>query len=159
MNAGNLDNSNGSFPDSSTTIVLFANGTPSASNNNAVPYGGYLAPPTFSIPAGLYDSPFSVSINNPNGNDTDIHFTLDGSDPTTTSTLYTGEPVEIYYANVLKARAFSDTLLPSVITVSSYLLGVDHVTPVLSVVTDQSNLYGATGIFDNWPLIGRKLPT
>jgi hypothetical protein len=156
VNAGNLDNSTGSMPDSSSTIVLFSSGTPSASNNNSLPYAGYLAPPTFSVPAGMYDSPFSVSINNPNGNDTEIHYTLDGSDPTPAAALYTGQPVEIYYANVLKARAFSDTLLPSAITVSSYLLGVDHVTPVLSVVTDQSNLYGATGIFDNWPFDWEK---
>ncbi len=150
VNAGNLDNSNGSFPDSSSTKVLFAMGTPSATNNFEMPYTGYLTPPSFSVPSGLYDSPFSVSILNPNGTDAEIHYTLDGSDPTTDAPLYTGQPVAIYYANVLKARAFSDSLLPSTITVASYLLGVDHVTPVISVVTDHSNLYGATGIFDNW---------
>lgn len=29
-------------------------------------------------------------------------------------------------------------------------MGVSHVTPILSVVTDNANLYGSGGIFDNW---------
>ncbi len=40
--------------------------------------------------------------------------------------------------------------MPSQNTVSSYLFGVSHTTPVVSVITDNQNLYGETGIFDNW---------
>jgi hypothetical protein len=152
VNCNNLDNSIGSFPDSSSNIVLFQTATPSATNNLSDTYLEYLPAPVFSIAPGMYTVPVSVAITNlSNGTyASDVYYTLDGSDPTPSSFLYTGAPINIYYTSVLKARSFSASFLPSPITVASYLLGVNHVTPVLSVVTDNTNLYGVNGIFDNW---------
>ena len=113
-------------------------------------YSAYLLAPVFSIPSGFYEDPISVSMTNPNTVPSSIHYTIDGSEPNILSPFYNGEPVNILYSTVLKARAFAWDVLPSPNTVSSYLFGVDHVTPILSVVTDNQNLYGATGIFDNW---------
>lgn len=150
VNCGDLDNSRGSHPDASSDIYLFQNGTPSATNNQSDTYSGYLLAPLFSVPSGFYNEPVSVSITNPNTISSSIHYTIDGSEPYYLSPLYSGEPIQIQYSVVLKAKAIAWDVLPSQSTVSSYLFGVSHTTPVVSVVTDNGNLYGETGIFDNW---------
>jgi hypothetical protein len=146
----NLNNSNGLFPDGSANASLFETATPVASNNTSLTFLSYLLPVTLSVPAGIYNSVVNVSINNPNSIASEIYYTLDGSDPTTTSTLYTGTPLNISFSRVLKAKAFQTGFLASPLTAASYLLGISHVTPVLSVITDNNNLYGPDGIFDNW---------
>ncbi len=150
VNCAQPDNSRGLFPDASSNVALFFNGTPEATNNASQPLYSYLLEPVFSVPPGFYNSPIAVNITNPNGAGSSIRYTLDGSDPVATSTLYTGSPVQVFYSSVLKARAFSSNQMPSTSRVASYLFGISHVTPVLSIVTESQNLYGPSGIFDNW---------
>lgn len=150
VNCVNLDNSVGSSPDASANIVIFASPTPVATNDDSQVFSTYLSAPVFSVQSGLYDSFVSVSISNPNAVESTLTYTLDGSDPTISSTVYDGEAINIYSSGVLKSRVFSVSELPSPITVSSYLIGINHTTPVISVVTDNVNLYGANGIFDHW---------
>ena len=149
VNCTNLDNSIGSFPDASATIALFQAATPTATNNLSIPYSGYLLAPTYDVASGFYFNAQTVTIDNPNTIPSTIHYTLNGDDPTDSSALYSG-PITVFYSCVLKARAFASGTLPSPIVVSSYFFGVNHETPILSVVTDHNNIYGATGIFDNW---------
>jgi hypothetical protein len=150
VNCSDLDNSTGSYPDAGSEVFIFQYATPSSTNNFSPHFTEYLLPPVFSVPSGFYEEPFSVSIINPNPDTTSIHYTLDGSEPSLNSPIYSGNPIPISDSVVLKARAFSNGYLPSRITVSTYLFDVTHTTPVLSVVTDNTNLYGSTGIFDNW---------
>ena len=150
VNCGQIDNSVGLFPDASSNVVIFANGTPDSTNNASQTYSSYLSPPTISVPSGFYNSTISVSISNPNGPETSLRYTLNGDDPNLTSTLYNGAPIPVFYSGVLKVKAFSSNELPSETAVATYLFGINHVTPILSVVTDQENLYGPDGIFDNW---------
>jgi hypothetical protein len=150
VNCDQPDNSTGLSPDASANVVLFQTGTPEATNNFSQPFSSYLLVPLVSLPGGFYNTIVNVSITNPNGAGSVVRYTLDGNDPDTSSTLYTGTPIPIYYSSVLKAKAFSATVLPSQATTASYLFGISHVTPVLSIVTDPQNLYGSTGIFDNW---------
>ena len=150
VDCGDLDNSTGCHPDASPNVFLFQQATPSSSNNASFTYTQYLLPPVFSAPSGFYETPFSVTVTNPNTGASAVHYTLDGSEPTEASPLYTGSPIPVSDSLALKARALASGFLPSRIAVATYLLNVDHLTPVLSVVTDNSNLYGPTGIFDNW---------
>jgi len=150
VNCDASDNSVGSFPDASGTISLFQAATPFATNNLSDTFAGYLLEPRFSLAPGFYSQTINVSITNPNEINSVIHYTTDGNDPTPDSPQYTGETIPIFYSSVLKAAAFAEGILPSPLAVSSYLLGVSHVTPILSVVTDRANLYGPDGIFDNW---------
>jgi hypothetical protein len=150
VNCNNLDNSIGSNPDSSPMVFLFETASPSATNNLSNIYSGYLLAPVFSVPSGFYNLPVSVVIDNPNTVPSEIYYTLDGNDPTTNSAMYNGTPVNINNSKILKARIFSTEVLPSPIVVSTYFFGVNHSTPVISVVTDDENLYGPAGIFDNW---------
>lgn len=146
----NLNESKGSFPDASTNIVYFETPTPDATNNNTSGFVDHLLAPVFSEQSGIYGTTVNVEITNPNGAGSTIYYTTDGSEPTTASNVYSGTAIPIFYSNVLRARAFENGFLPSPITAASYLLGIDHETPVISIITDNSNLYGPTGIFDNW---------
>lgn len=149
VHCNDLDNSKGLSPDGSWNSYLFATGTPGESNNGSQTFTEYLIPPEFSLPSGIYNQPVTVTITNPNQGGSSVRYTTDGSEPTFSSPLYTG-PITILYPTVLKARAFSFSKLPSINTTASYLFYVSHSTPVISVVTAPSNLYGETGIFDNW---------
>ncbi len=62
--------------------------TPGGDNNNATDLK-LVEKPMFSVEGGFYDSQFSLELSDANGNE--IYYTLDGSDPTTSSTakLYT----------------------------------------------------------------------
>jgi len=146
----NLNESTGLFPDASANIVFFETPTPEATNNNTEGFTEHLLAPVFSEQSGIYGSTVNVTITNPNVGSSTIYYTTDGSEPTTSSPAYSGNVIPIFYSNVLRARAFETGKLPSPITASSYLLGISHETPIISIITDDENLYGPTGIFDNW---------
>ncbi len=150
VECGDLDNSNGSSPDASSNIFLFQTATPGMTNNMSPGYTEYLDSPTFSVASGFFEEPFSVAIINPNEAGSTVHYTTDGSDPTTASPQYNEYPVYIYQSTVLKAKAFANGILPSQSEATTYFFDVDHSTPILSVITENSNLYGPTGIFDNY---------
>lgn len=150
VNGRNLDNSIGCFPDSSAQIVVFATPTPGQSNNFSETFQDYLLPPIIEKSAGLYNTIITTTISNPNGGNSLIRYTLDGSDPDENDPVYDGTPITVFYSSVLKARAFAPGILPSKMAAASYLLGINHTTPILSVMTNQENLYGPDGIFDNW---------
>lgn len=152
----NLDESTGRFPDASSTIVFFETPTPDATNNNTPGFTEHLLEPVFSEQSGIYGTTVNVSITNPNGGSSAVYYTTDGSEPTTASTLYTGTAIPVFFSNVLRARAFETGKLPSSIASASYLLGIDHETPIISIVTENDNLYGPTGIFDNWQFDWQK---
>lgn len=141
--------SNGSWPDGSSTVQLFDTPTPGASNNTSDPYADYAEKPTLSVASTIGGASVTVDAVNPNLPPTTLRYTLDGSDPTASSPPFIA-PITMNEPTVLKVRAFVPGLLPSKIETGSYLIGAQHSSPVLSITTAQSNLYGATGMFDNW---------
>jgi len=112
-----LDISRGRHPDASADVYLFQRGTPAATNDPSLTFTDYLLPPSFSVPSGFYNVPFSVTITNPNQGNSAVHYTIDGSEPSILSPTYTG-PVQILYSCVLKARSFKYGVLPSPNTVA-----------------------------------------
>ncbi len=149
VQCGSIDVSNGSLPNASSNHTLFYPATPGSSNNSSMALNGTALAPTFSVIPGVYNTPFYVSILNPNGSNSSIRYTLDGKDPTSNSLLYTGSPIYIFQNTALKARAFKTGAIPSSISNASYLFNLNHTTPILSVITDSANLFGAQGNFDN----------
>lgn len=152
INVNGIDNSTGCYTDTVQNIVLFNTPTPSATNNSSAPFMQYLQPAVVSMPSGFYTNSINVILVNPNPQQAQslMYFTLDGSEPTTSSTLYSGFPLSINSTKVLKVRIFANNYLPSATKVNSYFFGVNHVTPIISLVTDNTNLYGDAGIFDHW---------
>jgi len=150
VNCINTDNSKGCKQDGGNEIVFFSTPTPSATNNNSIQFNQYLQPPVFSKASGLYSNGFNVMLTNPNTMPSTVRYTLDGTDPSLNSSIYNGSSISIGSSKVLKARVFCDTMLTSPLKAASYLININHTTPILSVITDNNNLYGSTGIFDNW---------
>lgn len=151
IDAGDLYNvSVGSFPDASATIKKFQPATPNASNNGSIGLDSLALPPTFSVTSGVYATPFNVSMTDLNLPPGQIRYTTDGSEPNLNSLIYVGTPIFIYQSTVLRAKVYKAGFLPSVTTSATYFFNVDHVTPIISVITNNDNLYGPTGMFDNF---------
>ncbi|MBK8443524.1 MAG: CotH kinase family protein [Sphingobacteriales bacterium] len=150
VEAEQYDISTGLVPDGSDSTTLLQPPTPGASNNTASRYEAYALPPTLSKTAGFYDDTFWIKLYPAQEEpDAQIYYTLNGSYPTPENAiLYNGESIHIYQSCVLRARSFVSEKLPSHEAAASYLINVSHTTPILSVATDHSNLYGEKGIFD-----------
>lgn len=150
VDAESIDLSIGRLPNGSSNIGLFLNPTPNGSNNGNQQYSEFALPPVFSVNSGVFQNVLNVTLFNANTGSSQIRYTLDGSDPTTNSTLYDGTAIQIFQTSVVKARCFKAGLLPSEIKSASYLLGINHTTPILSLITDIDNLYGPNGNFTNY---------
>lgn len=69
-----------------------------------------------------------------------IRYTLDGSDPTASSTLYTSRGFNVFDTTTVKARAFADGMLPSAVVSARYIrlltLAEALDVPLWTVTTD-----------------------
>lgn len=143
------NHSNGRSQDGGSDDRIFTTPTPGASNNTAVAYNGYATAPILSTSPAMSQQPVNVIIYNTNTAPSEVRYTLNGSEPTASSALYTA-PLTISNSAVLKARVFRSGYAPSTVASASYLIGVQHSTAVISVITPNSSLYGPNGIFTNW---------
>jgi CotH kinase protein/Fn3 associated/Lamin Tail Domain/Immunoglobulin domain/Chitobiase/beta-hexosaminidase C-terminal domain/Bacterial TSP3 repeat len=97
--------------------VYFSTPTPGQANTSGLPE---IAPaPVFSQSSGIQFAAFALSISAPDPL-AQIHYTLDGSEPTTAAPLYTA-PLPVNATTLVKARAFRDGRIPSPIQQRSYL--------------------------------------
>jgi hypothetical protein len=83
-----LNVSYGRSPDGASSFAYFEQSTPWGPNNTTALASG-LPAPEFSHRPGFYENSFSLSISNPDPS-AQLRYTLDGSDPTSSSPLYTG---------------------------------------------------------------------
>lgn len=145
-----LNYSYGREQDGASEYAIFVEATPGLSNNNVMAYvDGYEDMPLFNIPAGYHNNTINVSLTSPSTTSI-IRYTLDGSEPIETSTLYDGTAITLSESITINAKAFSTTTkLPSLVNTSTYIVNETFSVPVLSVTTDESNLFGDDGIFTN----------
>ena len=90
------------------------------------------ATPSFSLGSGTYTGTQTVSISCETAGAT-IYYTLDGSDPTTSSTLYS-EPIAISADATLKAIAVASDMENSAVATADYII-IDPNTPGASEAT------------------------
>lgn len=104
--------------------------TPSATATAIYNISVTVATPSFNPPPGIYPEAQSISINcvTPGSQ---IRYTLDGTDPNATSTLYTS-PIYIETDATIKARAYYSNWVPSLIASASYAITGTVATPILS---------------------------
>jgi hypothetical protein len=122
--------------------------TPGAANSSGYP--GQVSDPLFSIKAGMYDDAQKVDLTTDDAS-AKIYYTLDGKTPTDKSTPYSG-PIAMSKTTVIRAVAYRDGYLPSNAVCSTYLIGENIKLPVVSIVTDPSNLFDEqTGIYVKGP--------
>jgi hypothetical protein len=137
------DNSYGLQPDGSTNKLVFNAPTPGKTNNLAVAFSGYCdANLVFSIDAGFYSTPQSISISG----SPDIRYTIDGTDPKAVSPLYVS-PINLIKTTVIKAACFNGKL-PGKIYTNTYFINDKSTLPVFSISTDPANFFDDTiGIY------------
>lgn len=122
--------------DGGTNWVVTENPTFNTSNDVAVQYASYTAAPTIDLEAGYYSGTQMVTIQNNEPNST-LHYTIDGTLPTTNSPIYSGA-ITIDETKVVKARSYSmdSNILPGKIDFNTYLIDESFTLPVFSVAAD-----------------------
>ncbi|MGE0561227.1 MAG: CotH kinase family protein [Flavobacteriales bacterium] len=129
-----LLHSRGRTTDGAGTWSVFTNSTPNASNTGAMQE--YATTPVFNVVPGFYSSSQSIILTSPDPGVT-IRYTTNGSEPTVSSTAYTG-PINVASTTVVRARSFSSNsnIPPSFIETNTYFINDNHTVPVISICGD-----------------------
>ena len=132
---------NQSFGRDGTVPSYFAAPTPGA--KNAAGYRRAVAAPLANVASGVYGDPLTVTLS-ASGT---IYYTLDGSRPTTNSKVYT-DPIVI--DGIATIRTFCvEGERSSDITAYTYLVGVEHQLPIVSIAISQEKLNGYYGVLNH----------
>jgi hypothetical protein len=108
-----------------------------------------VATPTFSPAPDTYSSAQSVTISC-STSDATIRYTLDGSTPTSSSTVYTN-PISVGSSSVtVKARAFKDGMTDSNVASGTYTIGSDPIAISVEWVAAIISLCGLTAGAGGW---------
>lgn len=127
---------------------------------NGLGWPSFTPDPMLHQEGGLYAAGSVIAIDVPEG--AQVYYTIDASDPTQNSQLYTG-PFQINETTVLKARAYADGKLESDIIIATYFVNIEHELPVVSITTDPVYLwsdhagiyaYGTSYDKDHMPIEG-----
>ncbi len=145
-----IDHSQGRATDGAAEFAVFADATPGASNNTSTPYAGYMESPVFDNSGGFYTDSITVGITCPDPLAA-IFYTTDGNTPTAEDNAYTGS-VTLDATTALRAVCMDtgEDFLPSSPHVETYFIDEAVSLAVISITTDDENLYGENGIYDYW---------
>ena len=143
------DISYGRDAESPTIWKQFAESTPGSANTTAEVTSLRFSSREVTIAprAGFYSSDQIISLSTTEG---EIYYTLDGSNPSTSATLYT-ESFPISATTIVRARVFEAGKVPGPILTSTYIYGESfNGLPIVSAVADPETLFGdEIGIYDN----------
>jgi hypothetical protein len=141
----------------------FGEPTPESANTTEALTAFTTAPEvTASLDSGAYSGTQTVALSTSEASDS-IHYTLDGSVPSSSSLLYTNE-LTISDTTILRARSYSAGEIPGETLTRSYLMSddVSSTLPFFSLVADPETLFGDDiGICENdtdYPFKGREVP-
>ena len=128
-------------PESLKGVRYFEAPTPGTANGGEMWYAR--APqPEFSTEGGLYRTGDVITVTLSAPSDCQVYYTLDCTDPTPDSPLYTA-PITIDGTTILRARAYREGCMPSWMDARSFLFDVnngDGTVVVSSLVSDPYNL-------------------
>ncbi|MGI6670040.1 MAG: lamin tail domain-containing protein [Christensenellales bacterium] len=113
---------------------------------NAQGFAGFAARPEMSMPGGLYQQDFVLTLTAQEG--AQVRYTLDGSIPTlTTGHAYQG-PIPVNSTCVVRARAFLPGLQPSEPVTATYVMKTYYTMPVVCLTADPDELWNPkTGMY------------
>ncbi|HEX9972681.1 MAG TPA: lamin tail domain-containing protein [bacterium] len=114
-----LDISYGRQPDGSASWYYFDQPTPGKSNSTPG-YISFAREPIFSHQRGFYSQSFQLLVT-PSSPQASIYYSLDGSIPTTRSTLYQA-PIPVTKTTVVRAREILSNSLPGKIITQTYFI-------------------------------------
>lgn len=132
------DVSYGRKPDGSEDWLLFNSPTP-ADSNTTEGYIGVTDNPIVTIPSGFYQGIVNITVQ-PGASGGTIYYTLDGSEPTEASAIYSN-PILISSTKVLRVKAFNQRMIPSRAVTNTYLLNFSTQLPVFSLSTNPENFF------------------
>ena len=109
---------------------------------------GTVAAPTISPQGGNFDNPQTVTLTSDTSS-ADIRYTLNGSEPTGASTLYSGDFV-VSSNTIIKAKAFKSGLNPSSTTAANFMFddGSINQLPIIDAGADKTVLVGDSVALD-----------
>lgn len=114
--------------------------TPGKANVNGIAEIAYA--PTFSTAPGVYNDIDKLTVEI-NGSGT-IYYTLDGSEPTTNSKVYSS-PIILSKTTVIRAMSYEDGKKTSEVITGSYIINENHTIPVLSISLAPSDFNSVLG--------------
>ena len=126
--------------------VVCTNPSFESSNNDTEQFKAYTVAPSMDLAAGFYNGSQQVSIINNEAN-SELRYTLDGTNPTIDSPLYSG-PITINQTTVVKAQSFSldPGILSGKMDFNTYFIDEDFSLAVFSVAADEvQNLANGNG--------------
>lgn len=123
-----------------TTLTYLYMDDPTPGGANGGGYPGFADQPRFALPAGCYESAQQVEITA--GDGTQIHYTLNGEDPTADSPLYTG-PITVSESMTVRAVGIAAGKLDSQISTHTYFIGTSHTITVVNIASDPDNLWSS----------------
>ena len=129
--------------DGGDTWKWTAEPTPEATNATSTFADSQLAAPEIEADEWLFDASAAVRVHAPEAGAT-LVYTTDGSTPTRTNgnEVQTGKTLYLYETTPLRVRAFKDGYLPSTVVTQTFIENdKDFTLPILSIATDNANLY------------------
>ena len=141
-------------------LRYFTSVTPGAANSGEA-YYGRAAKPVYSVEGGLYHTGDVLNVEISVPSSCRVHYTLDYTDPTEASPLYTG-PIQITGTTILRTRVYGEGYLESFMDSQSYLYDVNNGNGTVYVVSMVSDPYNLTsdeaGIMVKGPNATDKYP-
>ena len=122
----------------------FTEPTPDAPNGQGC--GALSNEPRFLAQEGVYTDVSELTVELEGR---DIRYTLDGSVPTWDSPMY-DKPIVVTAPTVIRAASFDQNKLPSETVTASYLVGISHELPVISLAVDPQQMFGSGGMYRNY---------
>lgn len=141
------DVSVGRKPNHGLDWYFFDKATPSKANTTTA-YSEITQPPVFSHQRGFYHNPIDLKLTSDNVQDK-IYYTLDGSEPTIHSDLYSS-PIHINKTTPVRVLVQRDGALSNFIYTHTYFFENSLNINTISLVTDHDNLWGSNGIYEHY---------
>jgi hypothetical protein len=128
--------------------IVYMEPTPKSANSQTYDELKRSKKPKFSLDSGFYSGTQSIELTQKN--DGLIYYTLDGSIPTKSSTLYS-QPISINKTTVIRTRAYETGKLLSNVKNQTFLINENISLPVVSIAIDDKYLYDSSiGIYTNY---------
>jgi len=133
----------GRYPDGTETWQYLSAPTPKQNNALATIITSPCPMPEFSANGGFYSSSLKLSIW-AYGNNTEVRYTLDGADPTTSSILYT-KPLTLTTTTIVRAKVFQKGRIPGPTVTNTYFVNTRQPKmPVFSITSTPANFFDNT---------------
>ena len=129
-------------------LGFFIEPTPNDKNKNGERINMNPSRVQLSVGPGFYDKAQTITLSAEKN--AKIYYSLDGSEPTTKSTLYT-QPIQIDSTTVIRTRMISDGYRPDMITNASYFINEKSELSVVSLIVAPDDLWKKRkGIYSNF---------